>query len=226
MIVSVHIPKTAGTSFNGDLGHVFGARLLADYEDWPEIPTPEAAVHNERNRAAVVAGAESIGERYDAIYGHFVAGKYAGVFPLTALVTMVRDPYQHAVSTYEHAMPVAASPHPGHRLITERRMTLLEFIEAFPNHQALYVGEMPLEDFAMIGVTERYEQSVALFEAVFGISMPRTTIRQNTNPAKRGREYEITPEVRRAVERFRAEDIRLYRQAGERLTKLCSAYGV
>ena len=105
-------------------------------------------------------------------------------------------------------------------------MTLLDFIEAFPNHQALYIGEMPLEDFAMIGVTERYEQSVALFEAVFGIRMPRATTRQNTNPSKRGAEYVIAPEVRRAVEQFRAEDIQLYRRAGERFRKLCLAYSL
>ncbi len=226
MIVSVHIPKTAGTSFRTDLAHVFRARLLADYGEPPEIATPEAVLHHEPSRSALLADAESIGERYDAIHGHFVAGKYRDVFPFMALITMVRDPYQHAVSAYEYAKRVEAFPHPHHRLIKEQRMTLLDFIEAHPNHQALYVGDVSLEDFAMIGLTERYERSVALFEAIFGIPMPRTKIRHNMNPAKRGREYEIAPEVRRSVERFRAAEIQLYRKAGERFTKLCSAYGV
>jgi hypothetical protein len=226
MIVAVHIPKTAGTSLQIDLAQVFRARLLLDYDDWPEVATPEAALHNERRRADMLAEAERIGEQYDAITGHFVARKYAGVFPFTALVTMVRDPFQHAVSTYEHARRVPESDHPGHRLIKEGRMTLPDFIEAFPNHQALYVGGIPLEDFAMIGVTERYQQSIALFEAVFGIPMPRARAPQNVNPAKRGADYEIAPEIRRAVERHRPEDIALYRRARERFAKLCAMYGV
>jgi hypothetical protein len=226
MIVSVHIPKTAGTSFKNDLAQVFGGRLLADYGDWPESTTREGAVHNERCRADMLADVERIGGQYDAIHGHFVARKYASVFPVTALVTVVRDPYQQAVSTYEHAARVSDSPHPCFRLFKEARMTLIDFIEAFPNHQALYFGGMALEDFAMIGVTERYQRSAALFEAIFGIKMPRETVRRNVNPTKHGAEYQIAPEVRRAVERSRAEDIALYRHARERFAKLCSAYGV
>jgi hypothetical protein len=226
MIISVHIPKTAGTSFNFDLAQVFGHRLLRDYGDWPESTSPEGAAHNERCRADMLADAERIGRQYDAIHGHFVAAKYAGVFPITALVTMVRDPYQHAVSTYEHATRVSASPHPGFRLFKEARMTLLDFIEAFPNHQALYFGGMSVEEFAIVGVTERYRQTVALFEAVFGVAMPGQSARQNVNPGKRGVEYEIAPEARRAIERCRPEDIALYRHGCERFAKLCSAYGV
>jgi hypothetical protein len=85
---------------------------------------------------------------------------------------------------------------------------------------------MSVEDFAIVGVTERYQQTVALFEALFGIAMPRQSARQNVNPSKRGGEYEIAPEVRRAIERCRPEDIALYRHGCERFAKLCSAYGV
>lgn len=226
MIVSIHIPKTAGTSFRSDLSQLFGDRLLQDYDDWPESRVPEARAHHERNRAAVLAEAAVIADRYDAIHGHFLAGKYGGVFPVTALVTMVRDPYQHAVSSYEDAARRSDSPHPGFRRFKEEGMTLVDFIEAVPNHQSLYLDSTPLEDFAVVGLTERYEQSVALFGAVFGIAMPRAVTRKNVNPEKAGVVYEITPAVRRAVERYRAEDIALYRKAGESLAKLCSVYGV
>ena len=226
MIVSIHIPKTAGKSFEHDLAQLFGPRLLSDYDDWPESTTTEAVEHNARRRAAMLAEAGSIDERYDAIHGHFVASKYAGVFPVTAMITFVRDPYQHAVSTYEHAVRSADIPHPGFRAFKEARMTMIDLIGSIPNHQSLYLGDTQLDDLAMIGLTERYEQSVALFEAVFGLTMPRAATRQNVNPTKRAAEYEIAPEVRRAVERSRAEDIALYRRATERFAKLCSAYGV
>ncbi len=226
MIVSVHIPKTAGRSFQHDLAQTFGERLLADYGDWPELTTPEATAHNERRRAAMLAQAESIADRYDAIHGHFTTRKYANAFPVTALVTIVRDPYQHAVSSYEQAVRLVGVPHPGHRRFKETRMTLLDFIEAFPNHQSVYLGGTPLEELAMIGLTERYARSVALFEAMFGITMPRAKVRRNVNPAKYGAAYDIPPDVRRAVERYRVEDIALYHRARERFAKLCAAYGV
>ena len=74
----------------------------------------------------------------------------------------------------------------------------------------------------MIGVTERYQETVALFGAIFGVTMPSVGRRTNVNPMKSGAGYEIGPEVRRAVDRFRAEDVELYRQACERFEKLCS----
>jgi hypothetical protein len=226
MIVSVHIPKTAGTSFRYDLANVFGPRVLDDYGDWPEITTPEGEIRKQRRRTEMLADVEGIMERYDVIHGHFVARKYEGAFPATAFVSMVRDPYQHAVSTFEHASRETDSPHPGFRAFKEARMTLIDFIETFPNHQALYFDGMSLDDFALIGLSERYAHSVALFEAIFGITMPRVRERQNVNPTKHKAEYDITPEVRRAVERSRAEDIELYRRACERFPSLCSRYGV
>ena len=103
---------------------------------------------------------------------------------------------------------------------------MTDLIAAVPNHQSLYLGDTSLDDLAMIGLAERYAQSVALFEAVFGITMPRAAVRQNVNPAKHVAEYQITPEVRRAVDRSRAEDVALYRRARERFERLCAAYGV
>jgi hypothetical protein len=80
MIISVHIPKTAGTSFGEDLNGAFGARLFADYGDWPEVATPEGQAHNEQRRAEVLARLDEIAGRFDAIHGHFTAGKYLNVF--------------------------------------------------------------------------------------------------------------------------------------------------
>jgi hypothetical protein len=174
----------------------------------------------------MLAEAESIANRYDAIHGHFTTRKYANAFPVTALVTFVRDPYQHAVSSYEQAVRLVDVPHPGHRRFKQTRMTLLDFIEEFPDHQSVYLAGTPLEELAMIGLTERYAQSVALFEAVFGVTMPRAKVRRNVNPAKDGTAYEVSPDVRRAVERHRAEDIALYRRAREHFAKLCAAHGV
>src|SRR5580704_16722666 len=135
MIISVHIPKTAGVSFLDDLRHAYGERVFADYGDWPELRTPDGRGHNERRRAAMLAASGEFASRYDVIHGHFAARKYVDVFTETALVTFVRDPYQHAVSTYEHAVRDEAGSHPGHRAFKEGHMTIVDLVEAYPNHQ-------------------------------------------------------------------------------------------
>jgi hypothetical protein len=226
VIISVHIPKTAGTSFLKDLSEVLGPRLLDDYGDWPETATAEGRAHRDQRRAEVLACADRYVQQYDAIHGHFTARKYVDVFAEPALVTFVRDPYQHAISTHEHATRLAHSPHPDHRTVKEQNMTVVNLVEAFPNHQALYLDGIPIDEFAMVGLAERYEQSVALFEAIFGITMPRVSARRNANPAKQTDEYAIPPEVRQAVDRHRAEDVDLYRRASERFDALCAAYGI
>lgn len=226
MIISVHIPKTAGISFREELTKVFGERVLWDDGDWPESDTSEARANNDRRRAQMLAAADAYSARYDAIHGHFTARKYLGVFPVTEMVTWVRDPFQHAVSTYEHAVRDAQIAHPAHRAFKEQQMTAVDLIEAIPNHQSLYLAGIPLDEFAMVGLTERYEQSVALFETFFGIAVPHPRERLNVNPSRQGAEYEIPPAVRKAVERYRAEDLEMYRRATERFDTQCAAYGI
>jgi hypothetical protein len=174
----------------------------------------------------MLARAEQVAQEFDIIHGHFTARKYVDVFPNTAFVTFVRDPYQHAISTYEHAVRAQGLDHPGYRAFKEANMSLLDLVEAYPNHQSLYLAGIPIDEFAMVGMTDRYERSVALFEAIFGTTMPRVQSRRNANPKKGLDDYEISAELREAVQRHRAEDIELYRRAGERFDALCRAQGV
>jgi hypothetical protein len=226
MIVSVHIPKTAGSSFRADLLAAYGPRLLLDYGDWPEVSTPEADARHAASRAHVLDLIASDPEDYAAIHGHFLVSKYIGVFPVTGFVAMVRDPYQHAVSSYEHALRQGPSEHPGLQRFKRDGMTLTESIAMVPDHQSLFLRGVPIEEYALIGVTECYERSVALFGTIFGVAMPRTPTRDNVNPAKAEGPYPISAEVRAAVDRHRAQDVALYRRARERLAALCARYGV
>ena len=174
----------------------------------------------------MAANAAEIADRYDVIHGHFTASKYADVFPDTTLVTIMRDPYQHAMSSYEHALRSAQMTHPDIRRFHQQRMSAVDLIETYPDHQNRYLDGVPLEAFAFVGLTERYAKTVALFEAIVGTSMPRTRLRRNVNPRKAAAAYNVPPDVRRAVDRLRAGDVETYRRARERFAALCARYGV
>jgi hypothetical protein len=223
MLLSVHIPKTAGTSFWNTLRDVYGERVLWHNNDWVEVGGPEAIARRERHRAELVGDPAIFAQRFDALHGHYSARKYLGAFPDARLVTFVRDPFQHVLSCYWFAVRSESLPHPGHHVFKARDMSVLELIEMYPDHQSMYVDGVPLDAFAMVGIYERYDESLALFERVLGVTIPDRGRRENVNPSRPEHGYAITPEVRRAVERHRAGDIELYRRAVERFERLRTA---
>jgi hypothetical protein len=210
------MPKTGGSSFFKNLQDVYGPRVLWHVNDFVEIATPEAIARRERHRARLIGDPVLFAQRFDAIHGHFSARKYAGLFPGARLVTFLRDPFQHAVSCFEFAVRSEDLLHPGHQAFKARNMSVFELIEMYPDHQSMYLDGIPLEEFALVGIYERYEESLRLFESIFGVRIPDHATRENFNPNRRSAGYEISPEVRRAVERHRAGDIELYRRALER----------
>lgn len=220
MILSVHIPKTAGRSFQVYLQDVFGPRLMNDYGDWVEIKTKEGVDHDERRRLDMLSRIVRIRTDFDAIHGHYLPSKYANDVADPRILAFVRDPYQHAISSYHHAVRHEAGTHAAQHLFNDKRMTLVDLIEAFPNHQASYLSGLAVEDLAMVGITEAYERSVALFQVVFGIETRPGVEWQNVNPMQRGKAYKVTDDVRRAVDRYRAEDVALYNRARERFETL------
>jgi hypothetical protein len=225
LIVSVHVPKTAGKSFRLRLEAAFGPRLLRDYADWIGLDVPEARAQRAEQAARMRACRDRIFEEYDIIYGQFIADKYLGVFPAVAFTIFLRDPYQQAVSHYQFALCHPEIDHPWVRKFHELRPTMPELIAALPNLQSAFLGSVPLEDFAVIGLREQYERSVALFEAVFRRRLPPETVRANVNPLSDG-DYPIDPTVRRAVDMHRASDVELYRRARERFAQLASSHGI
>lgn len=225
MLLSVHVPKTGGRSLFKDLGDAFGPRILWHNNDWVEITTPQARERRERHRAELIGDPGLFAQRFDAIHGHFSARKYAGLFRDARLLTFVRDPFQHAVSSYEFAVRSESLSHPGHDAFKARHLSIFELIEMYPNHQSMYLDGVLLEDFALVGITEFYAESRALIGRIFGVTMPTHGTRENVNPGRRGA-YTISPEVRRAVQRHRGGDIELYRRALERFEQLRCAHTI
>ncbi len=226
MIVSVHIPKTAGTSFRSRLAAGIGERLLLDYDDWVETQTTAAEQRRSARRMEMLGELHELSRRYDVIHGHFAADKYADLFQKLDLITFVRDPYQQALSAYDTARRAFDAPNPAIRLLHEKDMTCIDMIEAFPNHQSLYFSGKAVDEFAMIGIYERFDESVALFQSMFGIKLPDEEIRINVNPNRQGLAYDVDPDVRKAVDTHRAADIALYRRAQEHFASRRARFGI
>ncbi len=102
MIISVHIPKTAGTSFGLALKDSFGERLKLKYGDRLfNMPVFE------RNKNALLAAIENTETTYinvDCIHGHFLPSQFLLLNELEPLtfITWMRNPVERIISDYYH----------------------------------------------------------------------------------------------------------------------------
>ena len=222
VIVSIHISKTAGMSFGQALRASLKDRLLSDYGDWAGFNSPEAIAHRAARAIAMRTRRDELLRQFDAIHGHFHANKYLDLFPQTDFVAFFRDPYQQAVSNYcfLRSNPQFAEQHPAVKTFHEEKMTIFDYLnwEYARNPQTTFLAGVPVESFAMVGLSEEFERSVAFFNLRFGLDLS-SEFAININPERQGRSYEIDHDVRKAVDRSRGADLDLYRRAREIFAK-------
>src|SRR5688572_130630 len=156
MIVSLHLPKSAGMSFVARLESAYGPRLLRDYEDHSGFRSPAALAQCAANAVRARQRRDMLIASYDVIHGHFVADKYIGLFPGERFVAFLRDPFQQVVSHYRFLRRNPQIPHPVVAAFHDAAMTLTEFArwDATRNPQTMFLGSLRLEDLAMVGLAE------------------------------------------------------------------------
>ncbi len=223
MIVSVHIPKTAGTSLRVGLERRLGSRLLLDYDDRPLARDPEDQARRERAAAAVVAAVPRLLRDYDAVHGHFVASKYLPLGGHAKFAVFLRDPSARTLSQFRHWRRTAEAANPVAALIRDGTISAGDLAER-PEQRRIYadfLGSVSLDRFAFVGIAEQYEASVALFEAVFGIALP--VLHENADDGG-GAEAELAPLELARVKAAQAENMLIYDLGRRRFEALCAAH--
>lgn len=206
MILSIHIPKTAGVSLRNTLKEHFGAGFYLYY--W-EITDPWGRVVKE------------VPETARCVHGHFQTDVLSGRFPQAQLITWVRDPVERVASSYHHRLREPDWNHPVCHELHRRKLSLEAYAELplVRNEMAHFFGSKRVVDFAFIGLVERHAQSFARLGDYLGFSgMPAR--HDNVNPGRSGEGYVIDPGVRRAIAALNAEDVRLYAECLERVEQL------
>lgn len=227
MILSLHVPKAAGNSFRQLLQAGFGERLMLDYGDWAGFKVPEALERCRVRTEAMRSRRDELLEKYDIIHGHFVTDKYLGLFPKQEIVAFFRDPYQQAVSHYWFLLRNPQREHLEEKMLHEAKMTLHDYLtwDAFRDQQSQYLGTVSIDDLAMVGISEEFYKSVHLFNSTFGCDLRGESF-LNVNPDHQGADYKIDQDVRKAVDKYRAADVDLYRRAKEIFARQAAKAGL
>jgi hypothetical protein len=220
LIVSLHMPKTAGNSLKVVLDEHFGDAMKSDYLDYPMHVSPP-----ERHRQAIESCLEAAGTYSDyeairCIHGHFLPVKYlllADTRP-TVFVTWMRDPIERLVSHYHYWFdaydPDSPDTRPLHRRVVEEQWSLEKFCLStdMRNLYSQFLWGFPLERFDFIGITENYEADLRRLSRVYlGREMQARVVNPRKSPRPAGEE--LGGRLRGQVEEWHAADIDLYRRA-------------
>jgi len=218
MLISVHLPKTAGSSFLAAIEQHFGERLLKDYEDRP-ITRSTLGRNISAVRGAITTGAFTGSlPPYRCIHGHFMPLKYRWMRADsgTQFVTWMRHPVERLASHYFHWMRVAPPAHASavRRRIFAQQWSLERFClgPEFRNIYRKYLWGFGLRRFDFIGITEHYDAEMRCFSSMFmGVNLP--VKRENINPQHESTTYVDDLSLRGEIEMYHAADIALYEQA-------------
>lgn len=213
MLISVHIPKTAGTTFGTLLSRRYGSGLLKDYADRP-LSHPGAV--RLAHAAARIPWAPRRLRGYQAVHGHFLPLKYLAAHG--DVVVWLRDPVQRMISRHEHYLRDVDAGRPLQNVRGLRPgLDLAAFVEIprFHDTYAKYLRGFPRTRIACFGFSEDMAEGLARMRRKLGLDLGNAGL-ENTNPARVGRHYEVPRAIERRIMALNREDLRLWHWAHDR----------
>lgn len=222
LIVSVHIPKTGGSTFRALLSEVAGSNLILDYEDRPIWEAyPIRRIKNmplDQKRFLQIERKLREGKKV-VVHGHFLISKYTSVFPEAKRVVWLRDPVERLVSHYHYWKREPNMENKVCRRLINENLTLREFAQQpiLRNIMTYFLDQQNIEGFDFIGITEKYSECLEHFKKRFGIPIAQKGIRIFKNPTRKvGERYLLSSSEREKIRLLNFEDFQLF-QLGFRL---------
>ncbi|VDC33189.1 Sulfotransferase family protein [Pseudogemmobacter humi] len=222
--VSVHIPKTAGTTLGTILNRCCKYRLLMDYPgyDGNEYFTADPLIAKNRD---FIAG------YYKGIHGHFNVCRHQSVFPEAKFVAMLRHPVDRLISQYMHELNDPTDSM-WHKYLTSGERTIVDMAEhrVLRRAMAQHLEGRPIEDYDLLMLSENMGMSLMLLQHTIGnlhigthFGEPPQIPRENMGN-KRQRSVVIDDKTKSAIYDRLTEDIELYKKASELFTKKARKY--
>jgi hypothetical protein len=219
MLISVHLPKTAGISFRNILNNNFKESLLSDYGDIPL--NTETEVRNKKALQDAIKSTDLDLSMINCIHGHFMPLKY---LPLknslkAKFVTWLRDPMARMISHYyfwKRSYNTDTIKPALHRRVIEENWSLEDFCfsEQMQNVYCKFLWAFPINYFDFIGITEFFNQDIKYFTRSFMNNEIYEIPQLNAAPTDQKKQI---PD-KFFAERFRsfhADDYRIYKSALE-----------
>jgi hypothetical protein len=205
MLLSIHIPKTAGVSFRRILAQLYQEDFLLKYWQMTDA------------RGQVVS---TVPLNVRCIHGHFSPESMLQAYPQAKLITWVRDPVERVISSYYHRLRDPDWQHPVTRELHEKKLSLVEFaaLDLMRTEMSRYLGTRQPKDFAFIGRTECFETSLARFLQMYNFNQVPVP-RENCNPQRTSAYYPVAASVRGKIAALNERDVAVYEEYCQSLTE-------
>lgn len=207
MLVSIHIPKTAGTTIGYILDYGVKRRILYDYMG----PNGYRGQIYDEDVKLLNQHKEFITKKFDVIHGHFHYKKYAQIFPEANYIVCLRKPVARTVSQYFHIIEEADPNHWLYDDLVSGKMDFIDFVSL--NHirraQSIFIEGRDIMDYKHVFLTEKLQESIYYFQLLTGFERndPYMTLEgkdsiPNTNPRSARRRKLVLPELKDIYKNF------------------------
>lgn len=217
MLISLHLPKTAGNSFLQALETNFGEGLRKDYSGMSGIQDYLTGGLSPQELAKYQF--TELGSNLpQCVHGHFLPAKFLSNRAKYGMrfITWLRDPVQRLMSHYYFFKrsydPETAGP--LFQKIIEENWSLEEFCfsEEYRNLYSKYLWNFSYDNFDFVGLTEFYEDDLRYFSERF-LKTKVEASRLNCGFEGKAGGYEVDTSFRHEVEKFHSADVALYKRA-------------
>ncbi len=209
--VSMHIPKTAGTSFRNMLKDHFGENNAVRLDIRFEIKRID--VEN------IEFTQKKLPSNIRVIHGHFNYTDLSDLFELSddvKLITWLRDPVERVVSKYfylqKRLREELDEEGKGLNILAKMQKSLIEYARAeiSRNRMCKFLGSTDLSKFYFVGFYENYNEDMTKIANLLGISNFEIYKHNIT-----GKKEKVDEAILQEIAELNSKDIALYEQALE-----------
>lgn len=221
VVIFLHIPKTGGMALTKVIQRSFPADRIYDVAQ-----KRVSRIENDLRQLA-----ETDAARLRVVIGHQPFGLHTAVPGPAVYTTILRDPVKRLLSLYHYAREQPG--HFQHDTLTRGGMTLLDLARDTANRQTRMIAgrregapdaadlaqaKQHLEaHFPVVGLIERFEESVALMQGHLG--WPLRPLTNENVTGRRSQREALSSDEERELRAINALDYELYEFAAARLAQ-------
>jgi len=210
-IVSMHIPKTAGTSFRNMLKDHFGEENAVRLD-----------INNTTKRIDVenkIFSLNKLPKNIKVIHGHFYYFDLVDLFDLNEnvkIITCLRNPVERVISNYfylsKRLKEELDEEKKGLNILAKMQKSLIEYArnDISRNRMYKFLEGADLKKFYFIGFHENYNTDMAKFANLIGINN-FAIYKHNIT----GKKEKVDEDIINEIEELNSLDIEIYKQAME-----------
>jgi hypothetical protein len=207
-LVSIHIPKTAGTSFRTILKSEFGRRSVARFDIYP---SGKIVLDDKTFKK------DTLNKKIEVIHGHYT---YESINKTLALsenvnfITWLRDPVERVISNYYFLNKIIAArlnESPEENLMNRMGKTIQEFVLLDENQNVMskFLKGADLKSFQFVGLQNNFESELKRLQN----TMNWKTIQNIEHNVTGNMSKQVNPEIIELIKTNNKQDIELYELA-------------